>query len=147
MDDQEAADSDNPVLLQSGTRVRFATPLSIIYGKVLAHKPPSLTLMTDDGKRRIIPLADWYLEQAPTAQEHIAVVDADEGEPPLPERSLDDAHDRWLLVHEAAESARVEPKQLRKYIRKGLLPAFKRDGVWHIPRDEFISFAGDHGWL
>lgn len=135
------------MLLQSGQRVRFATPLRVDLATVLAHKPPSLTIKRDDGKRVVIPLADWYFEQSPDAIEHIAVVDTDAVKSQLPDRTPHHSHDDWLLVNEAAESANVEAKQLRKYIRKGDLPALKRDGVWYINRDEFISFAGEHGWL
>ena len=147
MDDSEAADSDHPVLLQSGTRVRFATPLFIVKATVIRHRPPTLVIDVDGQGERVIPIADWYLEQPDDAAEHICVIDDADCDSVIPERSLPDAHEGWINVRQAAETARVEEKQLRRYIRKGQLPAHKKDGVWMIDRDRFLVFAGDHGWL
>lgn len=102
--------------------------------------------MCDDGRRRAIPLADWYLEQPSDAREHICVITDDEVDLPLLNQTLD-ATERFIYVREAAEMAKVEEKQLRRYIRKGELSAFKDNGMWMVDRDRFISFAGEHGWL
>lgn len=147
MDDQEAAGSDCPVLLQSGTRVRFATPLFVIKATVVSHRPPTLVIDVDGKGEWVIPLADWYLEQSPDSPEHICVIDDADDDSGVPERYIPDAHDRWIYVYEAAEMAKVEEKQLRRYIRKGDLPAHKDNGMWMIDRDRFLAFAGDHGWL
>lgn len=70
----------------------------------------------------------------------------DERDSFIPDRSLD-ASDAFLFVREAAEMARVEEKQLRRYIRKGQLEAHKDNGMWLVKRDTFLDFAREHGWL
>lgn len=146
MDNQETTSRKCSVLLQSGTRVRFVTPLFLVKATVVTHQPPSLVLSTDSQDRLVIPLADWYLEQPPDAPEHICVIEGQVDDLSVPEQSLDDS-DQFLSVNEASAMAKVEEKQLRRYIRKGELVAEKHNGMWAINRDRFLSFAGDHGWL
>lgn len=134
-----------------GQSVRWATPVFIAYGTVIQRKGRSLTFYDMDLKQpRVIPDARWYFVRGkgdPRATEGLWVIDA---LPTMPEPLVvpEDPDDDWITVQAACESVRVDPKLLRRYIRRGKLSAHKDlEGRWQVHRSQFLEFAVDRGWL
>lgn len=137
--------------------IRWATPRFIKYGRVLAHKERSLLVQfVEDAQPRAIPDAKWYYGQfktrGPEAEEHICVIDyaawynGPPVEPFVPLVHDDEGVD--LTVNEAIEIVRMEAKQFRRLIRRGVIPAVKDSNEqWRIDRDVLVTLAAKHGWL
>lgn len=142
--------------LQAGDTIRFATPRFIKHGRVLTHKAGSDSLLVQffgEHQPRGIPNARWYFVQAklkgPDCEEHLVCVEYSplqlEPEPEI--LQTDNAHDQWISVQAACEMIQMEAKQLRRFIRRGVIPAHKKDDRWLIHREKLRDVATKHGWL
>lgn len=143
--------------VSGGDTVRWITPRFVKYGRVLERKDRSLKVhFFGESTARAIPDARWYFTQYkmnPQAEEQLVVVQYTplmlEPTPPpaIPEAA--DAHDVWITVNEACEMLNMDAKQLRRYIRRGHIPAHKdkADGMWRIHRDRLRDIAAKHGWI
>lgn len=136
----------------TGTIVRWRTPNFIKYGRVLHRKDRSLTVQfTDDGPPRAIPDARWYYVQFKQfglkAEESLCVLKAI----PVKSKSFQpatDAHEDFIHASQVAEYLNWDEKQVRRYIRRGTIPAFKDQfGRWVVRRGQLIELAGKHGWV
>lgn len=151
--------------VQSGDFVRWATPRFVRYGRVITHPPKSDSLRVEfwqPVEEKAIPNARWYFVQGkmkPDAEEHLVVIDltpmellvragalTDEDNPPLtvkPRRS----HEPWITVQTACEQLKMDQKQLRRHIRRGVVIAEKRDGIWYIDQERLRDAAAKFGWI
>ena len=137
--------------------VRWATPRFVKYGRVLEHPKGSRSLLihfVEDAQPRALPDAKWYFTQfklkGPDTEEHLCVIDYAEwynGPPPEPFVPKTDEADE-LTVNEAVEIVRMDAKQFRRLIRRGVIPAHKDlNEQWRIDRDVLTTLAVKHGWL
>lgn len=132
-----------------GQFVRWSTPRFVKFGRVVSRKGQSLTVNFGgvDAKATVIPDARWYFvrgKENPDAEEHLVIVDE-----LLPEvfRTAE-PDDEVITVQEACELVLVDPKLVRRYIRRGKLGAVKdREGRWQVHRGHFLDFAVERGWL
>jgi hypothetical protein len=133
--------------------VRWATPRFVKYGVVLLCKGNSMTCLFDgDSSPRAIPEAKWYFVQGklnPETDEHLVIIKRPEI--PTPPRSFLKSQPaitgQWISVTEACEMIRMDPKQLRRHIRRGVVMATKRDDRWVIDREALQTVASKNGWL
>lgn len=142
-----------------GDFIRWATPRFVKYGRVERAKARSLRIMVAGTTDIVaIPDAKWYHAQFKlyglAAEEHLCVIDYDEWLYGLPKpfESLPVDHVlselAWISVKEAIELIPMDPKQLRRYIRKGTIPAHKdSNDQWRINREQLMSLAAKYGWV
>lgn len=141
--------------IQVNDFVRWATPRFIKYGRVEAVGGNSMRVrFINDAQARAIPEAKWYFVQGkanPEAEEHLVCIDYKAWyngppiEPFIP--PADNAHDQYISVETACEMLNMDAKRLRRYIRRGVIPAFKRDDRWVIPREALREAAVKNQWL
>jgi hypothetical protein len=132
--------------------IRWATPRFVKYGQVLRREDDSMLVkFWDEPTPRGIPHAKWYYVRGkmdPQGEEHMVVVKempgADE-KPFIP--PADNAHDVWISVQAACEMLNMDGKQLRRYIRRGVVTAHKKDDRWVINRERLRDTASKLGWL
>jgi hypothetical protein len=139
--------------------VRWATPRFVKYGRVIEHHKGSRSLLihfVEDAQPRALPDAKWYYTQfklkGPDTEEHLCVIDYQawyNGPPVEPFIPLaENAHELFINVHEACEFLGFDPKRLRGYIRRGVIPAFKdNQDQWRMNRERLRDVAVKHGWL
>lgn len=139
-------------------KCRWATPRFIKHGIILSRKDRSLTVQFWSEERpTVIPDARWYFVQAkmhgPDAEEHLVIVDEfDDIELQREDRraELDDynAHELIITVNQACELLQMDPKQLRRHIRRGTITASKNiEGQWLMRRDLLMAKAAKYGWV
>lgn len=141
--------------ISPGDPVRWATPRFIKYGVVLARKGRSITFQCADEPRPVvIPDARWYYFQfkmyGVEAEECLCILRELPAGPSVrtPKLVDDSSDDPMLSVNQACEILGMDPKQLRRYIRRGLVTATKnRDGQWQLQRELLMSLAAKRGWL
>lgn len=133
--------------------VRWRTPRFVKYGRVISRKGRSLLIrFAGDDRDTAIPDGKWYHLQfkmyGESADEYLITVDS------YPEGSLNEslidpaAHDDMITVREAHEILGIDPKQLRRHIRRGKLPAERNaEGYWVMNRDRLLISARKYGWL
>lgn len=138
--------------------MRWVTPRFVKYGVILSRKDRSLSIdILDEDRPRVLPDGRWYYSQfkihGTNTDEYLAVIDA------IPEgttidhlfRSLtvnDEGQSvEALTVNEACEMIRMDPKQLRRHIRRGTIPATKHDDRWLIDGEALRSIAAKFGWI
>lgn len=136
-----------------GESIRWATPRFIKYGRVLERGSNSMLAQFDDESRpRAIPEAKWYFVQgkiSASADEHLVIID----HPVLPTtpqsflKQQPADSNQWVSVPQACELIRMDPKQLRRHIRRGVIPAVKRDDRWVIDREALQGVASKNGWI
>jgi len=133
--------------------VRWATPRFVKYGVILSRKGESMTLnLLDEDRPRVVPTARWYYAQGKIhgadTEEHLVVIEALPEPmtsymiPPTPE-----ATGELISVNEACELIKMDPKQFRRYIRRGVIPATKHNDRWVIDASTLRSIAAKHGWV
>lgn len=136
--------------IHTGLLVRWATPNFIFYGRVVKRRGQSLVLRSiEDESLRHIPDARWYFTRGKEdvwGSEVLFVIDC------LPDRpeAVDppDPDEDFILVQEACELVLVDPKLVRRYLRRGKLLAHKDlEGRWQIHRGQFLELAVSRGWL
>jgi hypothetical protein len=138
--------------IQVGDWVRWATPRFIMHGQVAKRAGNSMMIRDKDGGSRAVPDAKWYFVEGkrdPNADEHLVII-----EPPVlptpPYSYLKQQAvtvGQFISVAEACEAIRMDPKQMRRHIRRGVIPAEKRDDRWVIDRDALQTVAAKNGWL
>lgn len=111
-----------------------------------------------------IPEAKWYYVQGklfgPNAEEHLFVIDLtpmevlvrtgvleDPDNPPHPQPKQRRSHTAWITVQAACEMLKMDPKQLRRHIRRGVIVADKKDGQWLIDPERLRDAAAKFGWI
>lgn len=141
-----------------GDFVRWVTPRFVKYGVTLTKAGNSMTFdFLDEHRPRVLPDARWYYAQfkihPELPEEYLCVIEA------LPDgatiehlfRGLKDdgtSAEHSVSVAEACDILGMDPKQLRRHIRRGVVTASKnRDSQWVIDRDHLMSIAGKRGWL
>lgn len=138
--------------IQVGMFVRWATPRFVMHGQVLKRAGNSMVIQHQDGSGRAIPDAKWYFVEGkrdPNADEHLVII-----EPPVlptppysyPKQQAANPG-QFISVSEACEMIRMDPKQLRRHIRRGVIPAEKRDDRWVIDREALQSISSKAGWI
>lgn len=152
------SDSNDPVIdkawsnISPGDFVRWATPRFIKYGVVLHRKQNSLIFQCmQDDLPVTIPDAKWYFVQGkmygPKVEECLVILDALPTTPPraqLPR--VDD--DLIITVAQACELIQMDPKQFRRHIRRGTIPASKNgEGQWLLRRDLLMKACAKYGWI
>ena len=140
--------------ISPGDFMRWATPRFIKYGRVIKRDGNGMTLQfIEDANVRVIPQAKWYFCQAkmygPDAEEHLVCIDYSEwfNGPPV-EPFVPPSYDDSVTVNDACEILRMDPKQLRRHIRRGRIEAHKDlEGRWMIDRDMLMTKAARYGWI
>lgn len=133
--------------------IRWATPRFIKYGRVLKVGNNSMSVQfIEDASPRAIPEAKWYFVQGklnPEAEEHLVVIDYDDwyNGPPVEPFVPAAIRGEFISVNEACEMIRMDPKQLRRHIRRGVVTAVKRDDRWVIDREALQTIASRNGWI
>lgn len=141
--------------IQVGMFIRWATPRFIKYGRIVTRGGNSMSVQfIEDASPRAIPEAKWYFVEGkrdPQAEEHLVVIDYASwynGPPVVPFiPEVQDAHEVYISAAQAAEFLSMQEKQVRRYIRQGKIPAFKRDGWWVINRERLREAAAKNGWI
>ena len=141
--------------VQPGNFVRWRTPRFIKYGVVLTHKDRSITFQcADENRPVVIPDARWYFVEGKMkghdAEESFFVIDElpAGSQVVMSEPPRLTAHDLIITVPEACELIRMDPKQFRRHIRRGVITASKsQDGRWLLRRDLLMETAAKYGWL
>ena len=139
--------------ISPGHYLRWATPRFVKYGRVLERGGNSMRAMFDDERGpRAIPEAKWYFVQgkiSASADEHLVIIEP----PAIPTtphsflKSQPVESGQWLSVQQACELIRMDQKQLRRHIRRGVIPAVKRDDRWVIDREALQGVASKNGWI
>lgn len=140
--------------IQVNQFVRWATPRFIKYGRVLKIGGTSLMVQfIEDARPTAIPDAKWYFVEGkrdPQAEEHLVCIDYQtwyNGPPTQPFIPPHSTSGQFISVAEACELIRMDPKQLRRHIRRGVIPAEKRDDRWVIDREALQSISAKNGWI
>lgn len=140
--------------IQVGDFIRWATPRFVKYGRVLKVAGNSIMAQfIEDARPTSIPDAKWYFVQWKMnhdAEEHLVCIDYQawyNGPPVEPFVPAQNFGQQWLSVNEACEMIRMDPKQLRRHIRRGVVMATKRDDRWVIDREALQTIASKNGWL
>lgn len=135
--------------IHAGQFVRWATPRFIKYGRVVSRKGNSLVIEDlDDGRTIAIPEAKWYFVQfkmhGPRHEECLFLVDkVFKGK-----MILEPEADNRITVQDACELLRMDPKQLRRHIRRGRIQAHKdRESRWMIDRTHLMEVSARYGWI
>jgi Helix-turn-helix domain len=141
--------------IQLGDFMRWATPRFVKYGRVVKRDGNGMTLQfIEDANVQVIPTAKWYFVQGklnPDSEEHLVCIDYSEwfnapySEPFIPPAEY--ADEVWIHVFQVAEMLRWDEKEIRRKIRRGIIPAHKKDGRWVIHRERLRDIAAKHGWL
>ncbi len=137
--------------IQVGYWVRFATPNFTLRGTVAKIGGCSIIIDDQHHGTKVLPDAKWYFVEGkrdPNATEHLVII-----EPPAiptlpyeyPKQAIESG--RYISVNEACEMVRMDPKQLRRHIRRGVIPAEKRDDRWVIDREALQSISAKNGWI
>ena len=133
--------------------IRWVTPRFVKYGRVLARKGRSMRVQFfDEPNERAIPDAKWYFGQwkmfGDEAEEHLCVV---EYQPTMRGSTIppaEFAQDNWLNVTDVAELLNWDEKRVRRYIRRGHIPAHKDNySRWVVSRERLRDLAAKHGWV
>lgn len=133
--------------VEAGDYIRFATPVFIRHGQVVARMGESLEAqMFNEPRPRVISHAAWYYAQDPAGVEHLVVLDEHPGTD-ADSLTSDDEADQVISVGEACELIKMDPKQLRRHIRRGALMATMVDGRWHLSRSNLMEVSAKRGWL
>lgn len=144
--------------IQVGDFVRWATPVFVKYGHV-TRTPGGRTMVfkfIDDANERVLPDARYYFvegKRSADAEEHLVCVDykywyegGEVGWTPLPDEHPMSSN-AWITVEAACEMLNWEAKKLRRYIRKGVILAHKRDDRWKINAERLKAQAAKSGWI
>lgn len=138
--------------------VRWVTPRFVKYGVIIRKAGNSLLLdILDEDRPRALPDGRWYYAQfkmhGTGTDEYLCVIDA------IPDGvaidhlfqslTVNEAGQsvEGLTVNEACEMIRMDPKQLRRHIRRGTIPATKHDDRWVIDGEALRSIAAKFGWV
>lgn len=143
--------------IQVGYFVRWATPRFVKYGHVKKVDNRSMIVsFLDSLKPTVLPDAKWYFvrgKENPEAEEHLVVIDYKqwwhgdhtewqpivEGHPLVAET---------ISVNEACELLKMDPKQMRRLIRRGTIPAYKdQNDTWRVYRTNLMEISAKHGWI
>lgn len=139
--------------IQVGMFIRWATPRFVKYGRVIDRKGNGMRAMFfDDAHDRAIPEAKWYFVEGkrdPHAEEHLVVIDYPHDRGSLgyakPQRPAEG--NELISVLAACELLKMDPKQMRRQIRRGVIPATKKDDRWVINREALNAVAAKNGWI
>jgi excisionase family DNA binding protein len=138
--------------ISPGDFVRWATPRFIEYGVVISRSGNSLSFDSIERDRPVvIPDAKWYFVQGkmhgPRAEECLVILNE------LPKKSVprQDAqatvYRDFMTAEDVAEYLNWDQKEVRRKIRRGVIPAHKSEGRWMISRQHLIDQAAKHGWV
>lgn len=142
--------------IQVGYFVRWATPRFVKYGRILTIGGNSMSVQfIEDKNPRGIPDAKWYFVQGkldPHSEEHLVVIDYKQwysGDEPKPDRSKlhRRTHVTWISVSAACEMINMDQKRVRRYIRRGIIPARKQDDRWLVNAETLRELAAKNGWI
>lgn len=132
-----------------GDCIRFATLRFVKFGRVVDRQAQSLRVqLFDEERERVIPMAEWYFDQDPDSEEHLCVV---EYRPMMRstevEREPAGQVEDLITVNEAVELLEMDHKKLRRFIRRGVIRAYKEEEKWIISRCHLMEVAARHGWV
>lgn len=137
--------------VQVGHFVRWSTPRFVKYGVVLNVKGNSMVIQFNgDDRATVIPDARWYYaigKLDPNAEEHLVVLQAKPARLSPIIHKVKQGHTAWITVQAASEMINMDPKQLRRYIRRGTIPATKDEDRWKIDGEALKALAAKNGWI
>lgn len=121
-----------------GDRVRWKTQTFVKRGTVIARHKRTIEVLFDSHSRpTVVPDGKWYFVEGKSGNlnEHLITIST-----PAPERSTaalaysSDHDDDVLSPAEVASIMGTDPKNIRRMIRAGKLPAFRQGGRWVLRR-------------
>lgn len=129
--------------IQPGDRVRWKTQTFVKRGTVVTRGKRTISVLFDaHTKPTVVPDGKWYFVEGKVGNlnEHLVTIST-----PAPERSLVAmAHegsklagrDTYVSPNEAAAILGTDPKNIRRMIRSGKLPAHREGGRWVLKRQD-----------
>lgn len=124
--------------LAPGTRIRWKTQTFVKRGTIVSIEKRSMRVLFDSHKTATnIPDAKWYFVEGKVGNqnEHMVAISTLREEPRKLRRRDGTDYD-YITPHDAANILGTDPKNIRRMIRTGRLPAHREGGRWMILRKD-----------